>query len=504
MMTSFFHELLSVYFRQKSQSFIQHSHAVERSQRKILRKILKNLKNTRRWNDISVESSYEALATSMPLGIYEDYKEDILEQKLTKKNVLAIKVKRFEPTSGSTSERKWIPYSQDYIDELNQAAAVWLGDVYHKYPGIKKGRHYWSLSWLPEELRKETSSDDSELFGFFEKLLLKKTMLMPSKISQVRSADGAWWGTLVYLVSAKDLTLISVWSPTYLLKACSDIKLHWNDIQLSLQTGKWKKFSEELDLVIGEAPRRNTKNLNPNDPSFFEELWPQLTLISCWASSSSQKWSEELKNIFPKISFQEKGLWATEGVVSIPFQNKKVLCINTHFYEFIDLETQEIVPAWKLVRNKTYQPIIWNSSGLLRYQMQDQVKVVDYFHDTPCLEFLGRIKSVDMVGEKMDSQWVAELFQRNPSWQALTLMAFHKPKPHYTLYTLGNSIVDIESDLLNVHHYKVARELGQLERAQVVAVDSIDELWERTGQSLVIGQNKIEVLKENKSNGKND
>jgi hypothetical protein len=234
----------------------------------------------------------------------------------------------------------------------------------------------------------------------------------------------------------------------------------------------------------------------PKQKDFFSQLWPQLILISAWGSSSSKEWFDQLKVHFPKVHFQEKGLWATEGVVTIPFQEKRVLCIENHFYEFKDLETQEIIPSWKVKLNKSYQPIIWNSSGLLRYQLQDRVRVVDFFNQVPCIEFQGRLNSVDMVGEKLDSQWVLELFHKNPSWNAITLLGCHKPKPYYLLCVLGDKSVDIEAQLMKLHHYQLARELGQLNPARVIHLDNISNLWELVPSSGVMGQNKIEVLRE--------
>lgn len=495
-LTKIFHEILATYFKKKADHYILSSKKIEKSQKKVLQKILANLHKTSTWSKFESNTSYDEISKQIPIADYDLYKDDILKQKNYFRNILSVDVQRFEPTSGSTSNRKWIPYSEAFISELNAAAAIWLGDTYQQFPKIKNGRHYWSLSWLPQELRGLTSTDDSELFGFWEGLVLKNTMLMPAEVAKTSSSDAAWWATLVYLASAQDLTLISVWSPTYLLKVIQDLHQHWDSVTKTLEDGSWHRHEEELLSLLGPPPKRTAGSFHPKDQDFLERLWPNLILISAWGSSSSKVWFDELKGYFPKVQFQEKGLWATEGVVSIPFKNKSVLCVENHFYEFIDLQTNKIFPSWQLEINKTYQPIIWNSSGLLRYKLQDKVRVVDFFNQVPCLEFIGRLNSVDMVGEKLDSQWVLEVFQKNPDWKALSLLGCHLPKPHYVLCVLGEKAVDIESYLMKVHHYQLARELGQLEKAKVIHLKNVSELWELTNASPIAGQNKIEILRE--------
>lgn len=75
-------------------------------------------------------------------------------------------------------------------------------------------------------------------------------------------------------------------------------------------------------------------------------------------------------------------------------------------------------------------------------------------------------------------------------------MACHQPNPHYVLIHESNDEIDIESRLLELHHYKVARELGQLQKARCFAVRGVFEFFGKFGRSAVLGQNKIEVLLE--------
>lgn len=488
------HHLFATYLSKHRQDFVRSSLSLEGTQRKVLSRIIENLRFTEQGKKINPLASYEELVRDLAIRTYSDYQSEIELQKSTGQACLCQNVVRYEPTSGSTSERKWIPYSKDFLNEINKAAAVWLADVYSEFPKTKQGSHYWSMSWLPNELREQTDNDESQLFPWLQRLFLDPVKAVPAAVTTLPTSEMAWWSTLLYLCSREDLSLISVWSPTFLLRLLSDIRTHWDQISFCLNQGEWGQHDSDLQKILKRAPRRKIKNIHAQDKDLFLKLWPGLTLISAWDSSTSVTWANQLKAELPWVQFQGKGLWATEGVLTFPFLKHKVLALQSHFYEFKDLETEEIFPSWKLKERKIYQPLLWTSSGLLRYALPDRVQVVGHYHQCPCFEFLGRIQSTDMVGEKLDAAWVSELFKKNSQWQAISLAAVSRPKPKYYLFCLTDKQVDIESHLLAHHHYKLARELKQLEAAEVIRIKDVQRYWAKYNRSAILGQNKIEIL----------
>jgi hypothetical protein len=491
-MTHFWHIFLEIYYRRNYLRFLRNRNSLESSQRKILGQIMKNLRHTQLHN--LRHSRYENLTDIVPLQNYSDYQCAIEQQRNSGQSIISKRTHRFESTSGSTDSRKWIPYTSDFLGEINSAAGVWIADLFNQYPLIKKGRHYWSLSWLPTELRQYSNADDSDLFPFLERVMLKKTQVVPPAISKIETSAAAWWATLVYLASATDLTFISVWSPTFLLKIVSDLKKLWPQISQALNTGDWGQYDEQIRRHLGECPVRPNLDFSTESPDFLKKLWPHLALISCWDSSTSATWAHELRTLFSPVPIQGKGLWATEGVVSIPVEGKKVLSYLSHFYEFRDLTTQQIVPSWKLELNKYYQPILWTSSGLLRYPLLDRIKVTGFWGQIPILDFVGRLSGTDLVGEKLDIDAVAKVFETLKFSGPLTLVAVRKPTPHYVLLYKDSRPQNLDEELSCWHHYRVAREIGQLECAKSIRIDSLDTYWNLLNRSPELGQNKIELL----------
>lgn len=490
--------ILSWYYSARLREFEKNLSRVEEVQRKNLRRILNYLRGSEFWaRELGSVASYEEIAARLPMRAYEDFQNPIEQQRNSGRPLLTPEVTRFEPTSGSSSQRKWIPYSPGFLSEMNRAAAVWMADTYRQYPGIKSGPHYWSLSWLPQDLRALTSSDDAELFPWWQKFFLHKLMAVPPALSLAPSPEAAWHATLCFLYSQKNLSLISVWSPSFLLKLLKDLKERQEQIEADLTRSSWGYFEAELRPLLAPPPPRRQKI--SVSASFAQELWPNLQLISAWDSALAQTWWEELRRNFPGVALQGKGLWATEGVVTFPYQGRKILAASSHFYEFRCLASGKILPAWKLEEGQEVQPLLWTSSGLLRYSLADRLKVTGFVSRTPCFEFLGRLQGVDLVGEKMDAVAITAILQKIAArhrLRPLGVVALRHPRPRYLLVLDENFTLpaeNFEKELLGFHHYRVARELGQLAPAEVLT-HSREDFFKRVHRSQVLGQNKLESL----------
>jgi len=108
---------------------------------------------------IRVNLSYDQLVSKVQPTDWNDWSLWVEREKKHSAS-MAMSVNRYQPTSGSTHKRKWIPYTKSFLNEIDNATGVWIHDLYEQYPGLLNGKHYWSLSWLPSELRQEISNND--------------------------------------------------------------------------------------------------------------------------------------------------------------------------------------------------------------------------------------------------------------------------------------------------------------------------------------------------------
>lgn len=500
---------------------------VELTQRTVLKKILSSIEGSQSAHQQNIEkhTSLQEFQQRVPITDYHYWQALIQEQQEDNKPILTKhECQRYQPTSGSTSKIKWIPYTQEFLNELDNAISPWIGDMYEKYPGILKGKHYWSLSWVPSDLRNKLTTsinNDLQLLPWWKRLFMAGTMAVPESISLAETSDESFFATAAYLLSCSDLSFISVWSPTFALSLLEFMQTHKVDLQYTLNKGKWPQHLTGLNNINCPKNPRSARILakwnGKIDADFTQSIWPNLALISAWDTSSSKIWAAKLHALFPHCEFQGKGLWATEGVVSIPFQDKYPLAINSHFYEFEDLSNGKIYTSWQLKEGQNVRPIISSSNGLLRYAMKDQLKVTSFINQCPCFEFIGRIDGTDLVGEKISPEVAIQLinhFNQVDTVTPITLIALPAKKAHekprYALLcsdlpsliegdteqTENSLSKRLEEQLCEHFHYKLARELGQLDSARVmIKKDALNFYAQhKIDQGMVKGNIKVEPL----------
>jgi hypothetical protein len=438
---------------------------------------------------------------------------------------------RYQPTSGSSAKVKWIPYTRDFLSELDAAISPWGSDLYRNVPGVRGGRHYWSLSWVPTSLRATTSADvtdDRALLSPAKRAFTALTSPVPPWVAETRSSDESLFATAVFLAAADDLSLLSVWSPTFALNLLEHLAAERELIADVLARGAWDQAHRHLP---GRPPRaaRAARLLRAwdgaQDAGFFRELWPALALVSAWDTAASARWARQLARRLAHATFQGKGLWATEGVVTIPYGGRYPLAVRSHFFELVDLQSGDPCFAWELRAGQTVRPLLTTGGGLLRYRLEDRLVVSGVVGTTPCFEYLGRLQDVDLVGEKMSAAAARagleaiENGDGEDTCRPLSLLAVAPVadareqadadfgdalgKPRYVALCEGPAGVEderraarLDETLRGAFHYNLARDLGQLGPARVLTVEDARQLYQDLGaaRGMIAGNVKVEPL----------
>jgi hypothetical protein len=438
----------------------------------------------------------------LPLAGYEDFAAAITRMAAGEQGVLtSAPVKLFEPSSGSTSAAKLIPYSNALQREFQAGLSAWIGNLYSNLPTLRGGPAYWSVTPL---ISGQQSTPGGIAIGFEEDSaylgplgrLVEAALAVPSRVKAVGTMAAFRYVTLRYLVGCANLRLISVWNPTYLTLLLDALVQWWEPLLDDLAVGTLT-VADELDgdlvkhltrtLRADPERARGLRNLDPKEPATFSQLWPRLALVSCWADGPSTRFAAELQQRLPPLLMQPKGLLATEAMVSLPWLGAPgaVLALTSHFLEFVDGEGR-LHLAHELRRGGVYEVVVTTGGGLYRYQLRDQVEVVGQVLATPCIRFAGKADRVsDWFGEKLNEQFVARCLET--LWaqrQLVPRFALVAPAETatgfaYTLYLEANGLVDVAGlaagldDLLRENfHYDYCRRLEQLARARVCPVQN--------------------------------
>jgi len=375
---------------------------------------------------------------AVPVCRYDDLQQWVERMKSGEANVLFTgRAKAFERSSGSTAAAKWIPFNDGLRVEFQEAVRAWMGDLYRRNRSLCGGRAWWVVSPLADHAMKTSAgipvglASDDEYLGRCEKIFASWLRVGTGK------AAGSDWqqclqDTADELIKARDLRLISVWNPSYLL-------ILWELIQ-----------------------KRCGGNPDPR------EIWPNLTIISAWADAGAAGDAPKLRKIFPHVRLQGKGLLATEGVITLPWGDDDaapVPALSSHFLEFQQWPNGDFFLIHELQQGESYEVILTTSGGLWRYLLGDVVRVEGMEMNTPRLRLIGRADGVcDLRGEKLNPLFVAQVFAKFTKDFALLSPCPSADPPHYVLSTTNSelSAVQVDHALRENPYYDHARSVGQL------------------------------------------
>ncbi len=481
---------------------------LERVQRARLQSLLGDVATARLEKPWAGEvPAWESFRETYPLTRYRDWQQAIDGQREGRWRLVDSPLVRHQPTSGSSEKLKLIPYTRRFLGELDSAIGPWLDSMYRRYPGLTGGPHYWSVSWLPQsqhQLMSGNLNDDSELMGGFKRRLAGIAQAVSPEVALAASPDDALFATLCYLVARPDLRMMSVWSPTFALQMLDALPRWGDEIVAVLRTGRWGHREASLQrLPAPRSPDRAgvlVEALRGEKRWIGQALWPSLSLVSSWHTADAAPWAEQLRQRLPQALFEGKGLWATEGVVTIPVDDHYPLAYQSHVYEFEDLASGRIYAPWELREGDEVSPIISGGNGLLRYRLDDRLVVTGFWGSVPCFRFLGRRYGVDMVGEKLSPDAARQAMLsagKSHGLEPVTLLAVDAPtgcRPGYVAVfseagASGTRFVqtageEVERELATHFHYELARDLGQL--APVRALVAADG-WKLYQQIAVAG-----------------
>ncbi|MCP4210776.1 MAG: GH3 auxin-responsive promoter family protein [Halieaceae bacterium] len=477
----------------------------------------------RRYGFASIRSVADYQAR-VPLTRYDDYQGAIRQIGEGQSHILAQDpVLLLEPTSGSTAATKYIPYTPSLKAEFGRALAPWVVDLFSHHPDLLFGQAYWSVTPVTQQNQRTPGGipigfeEDDEYFGPLQRHLIQSVMAVPPQVKQITDIGAFRYVTLLFLLRCRRLTLISVWNPTFLTLLVEPLSNWWPQLADDIEQGTLSpptSLPADLQtslLALNRPNRRRAVEIravfqasdHPSD--IYVQLWPHLSLISCWTDAHAAMHIPTLKALFPRVRLQGKGLLATEGVVSFPLvgENGSILAVRSHFYEFLpdDQPDQHPLLAHELETGKSYQVILTTGGGLYRYQLYDLVEVAGRVGNCPRLRFMGKVSVIsDHFGEKLNERHVQSALTRlledhhlQPTFAMLACETEGLNRSAYILFIEVESAADdillelgtaLEMALQQNFHYRYCRDLGQLDRLQLFRIrDGAAETYLTTCQA---------------------
>ncbi|MBP7745620.1 MAG: GH3 auxin-responsive promoter family protein [Phycisphaerae bacterium] len=405
---------------------------VDTAQQQALMRVLRLVTNSdfgRRYGLAAVRSLAD-LRRAVPLATYEDYRPTI--DRLCDGDTQALfspgtPILMFATSSGTMALPKRIPVTPDFVADYRRGWNTFGIKMLADHPDAvlrailqSSGRH-----------DAETTSAGipcgaiTGLLALAQKRIVRRFYVGRPEISHVPDARARYYTLMrlgvvrdvAFAITANPATLIQMARTTDELSETLIRDVHDGTVAPELVSDA--TLRRTLSTGLRPNPRRAAEltrlrrqhgTLRPRD------YW-RLSFVACWTGGSLGHYLGRLAEWWGPVPVRDVGLLASEGRVSIPFDDNTpigVLDVTAGVFEFIPLADADAahpptLQFKELEVGRDYVVVLTNTSGLVRYRLDDVVRVHGHLGAAPLVEFLhraGRVASV--AGEKLtENQLVA-------------------------------------------------------------------------------------------------
>ena len=362
-------------------------------------------------------------------------------------------------TSGTTDKAKLIPITDHFVRDYRRSWQHWGIATHQSHPRMKLLRMVQIISshnrWQTED--GTPCGNISGLVTAMQKPIIRKLYTVPGQAAQIDHADAKKHTTARFALADCCVGMFVTANPGTLLQL------------MEFSNANAARLIRDIhDGTLNHAALSNveTESLRPflkSDPARAAQLeavvtargvlsaaqcWPDLQCLAVWTGGSAGAYRNQLQQTFGNIPLRDHGLHASEGRMTIPFEDNTsagVLDIESHFFEFIPVDEIDstdpvVLEAHELERDAEYFILLTTSSGLYRYNIFDVVRCTGFRGTTPLLEFRHKGQHLSSIaGEKLSESQVVESVgavcqQLGFSVQQFTLTPEWGEPPGYTLF----------------------------------------------------------------------
>ncbi len=452
--------------RQLKEAFVAATKDPWASQQRLLSELLSRNRNTvygRRYG-FSTINGPEAFRRDVPLVVFEDLEADVSRMAAGEQDVL---VSRRDPllsfciTSGTTGRPKKIPVTASFLRAYKEGWSIWAWAAIEDFPILVEELATHKLLALvsPTVSGKTTGGYPigaiTGLTTSTQARSLSRALAAPQACASVEDFAQRTYA-LVRFALEEEVGHISTPNPSTLLRVADLMEERTEELLRDVRDGTCWGIEEIPEQTASALRRRlaprpeRARVLEKRAASIGKlrprEVWPTLTLLSCWTGGTMRLYLERLEEPYGPVALRDLGLIASEGRMSLPLADggAGVLDLRSNFYEFIpeaeaDGSRPQTLWAHEVEVGERYFLVLTNRAGLYRYQIQDCVEVVGHYGSTPLIVFLHKGRSISsLAGEKLTEHQVLSAAEAvfappNPRVTRFIACPAWANPPHYVL-----------------------------------------------------------------------
>jgi len=381
----------------------------------------------------------------VPVISYESIKDDMLRVISGEKNIFtAENPVMFAQTSGTTGDPKYIPVTPTCQGrEHKDVMRTWMSHALKAHPDMFGGQVVTLVSPAVEGHTPCGLPFGSTSGHMYKNQpgLVRRIYAIPYEVYEIEDYAAKYFA-IMRTALEMDVRFLATANPSSILKLCEKADEYAEQIIRDIHDG-----SLSSDFNIDSAIRSSLSSKYRPNPSAAKALedarnkrggkllpvdyWPKLSLIGCWKGGTVGHNLSKFPFWFDPeerraIPVRDWGYLSSEARGSIPLTDRGstgVLTVASNLIEFVPVTELEAKPdspeQWpflhigELEEGEEYYIFFTTTGGLYRYDINDVIKVVGFYNQTPEIIFLRKGRGMtNLTGEKVSVNQVIVVMQK--------------------------------------------------------------------------------------------
>lgn len=425
----------------------------------------------------------EQFRARVPIRTYADFEPAIARIARGEKNVLSPDpILYLNVTSGTTGRQKQIPVTRRFRRTLGRAqfAAYGFGiDAFRRYatgfPPSERPRFDRGL--VGQTMANLGTTEGGIPFGRATsgriqsvRFLIDGVLAHPLETMGIPDASSRHYLSLLFALCRVDMAFIVVGFPINLLHVCQSLEEYSEHLVADIAAGtisheisinpslrsmleKWRRPEPQRAAALRDILHRDGR-LTPRT------AWRNLSVLVTGMGGPSEFYLQRFPDYFGDVPVFGANYSASEGAIGIYTEfnaHHCALAIESGFFELIpedqwNADQPKTVLAAEAEIGRQYRVVMSNYNGLMRYDIEDIVEVVDFIEQTPVITFRRRRGGqLSSVLEKTTEHHVNQVMKTlhkdfGPILQDFCVtLSMHEIPAHYLVnieLTTGRSLED--------------------------------------------------------------
>lgn len=391
------------------------------AQQSALERIMRTLASTElgRTYGYARIASPDELRHRVPVHDYEALRPHIARQIATGATALTPTPPiMYARTSGTTGQPKLVPVTADVIATLQHAQRV-FSYAQHRQLGAFSGR----LLAIGGALR-EDALPNGTLIGSATGLIyatmspwIRHKYVLPAEVFELEDYELRYAVIARLAVQHRSLSMIATANPSTILRMIEQIEADRPALAADVARGESRLVARLPPSVARhvrsflKASPGQARVLAAGGPVSLERLWPRLRAVMTWLGAGSATAASHVKTLLPSnVRMIDAGYVASEvrGTVVVDAERNLALpLLEDVFFEFVPVEAWDASERATLLLDEleqgaSYRVLVTTLGGLVRYDMNDVVRVTGAISRTPTLAFVRKGRgTTSITGEKV-------------------------------------------------------------------------------------------------------